>query len=142
MQIQVNRTRQGAESTLSEIYVDGQFICYGLEDAVRDVKEDGVTAIPAGIYALVLNRYGAMNGRYKKQFPALHHGMIEISNIPDSRMSISISATISAILPAAFWSATNISRTTTRTMCSESRPRPINAYIRCYGEPYPAMKPK
>lgn len=34
----VKRIRQGNNSTLSEIYVDNMLICYGLEDAVRELK--------------------------------------------------------------------------------------------------------
>ncbi|WP_140937602.1 DUF5675 family protein [Sphingobacterium lumbrici] len=83
MTIVVKRIRQGKESTLSECYLDGRFICYGLEDLVREVKIKGSTAIPAGRYKLRLNIYGGMNARYKRQFTNLHRGMIEISNIPD-----------------------------------------------------------
>ena len=79
----IKRIRQGNNSTLSEIYLNGVLICYGLEDAVRDVKIKGQTAIPAGRYRLAFNTYGAMNARYKRQFPELHQGMIEIKEIPN-----------------------------------------------------------
>ncbi|GGH06700.1 hypothetical protein FAZ19_03910 [Sphingobacterium alkalisoli] len=83
MTIVVKRIRQGKESTLSECYIDGRFICYGLEDSIREVKIKGSTAIPAGRYRLKLNTYGGMNARYKKRYPTLHRGMIEISDIPN-----------------------------------------------------------
>lgn len=79
----VKRIRQGNNSTLSEIYVDDLLVCYGLEDTVREVKIKGETAIPAGKYPLFLNTYGAMNARYKRRFPLLHQGMIEIKDIPN-----------------------------------------------------------
>lgn len=79
----VKRIRQGNNSTLSEIYVDDVLIGYGLEDAVRELKIKGETAIPAGLYPLALNTYGAMNARYKRKFPALHQGMVEIKEIPN-----------------------------------------------------------
>lgn len=79
----VQRIRQGKQSTLSHVYIDGEFVCYALEDAIRDVKIKGETAIPAGNYSLVLNTYGAMNARYKRRFPDLHQGMIEIKEIPN-----------------------------------------------------------
>lgn len=81
--VNVKRVKKGENSTLSEIYVDGEFFCYGLEDSVRDYKIKGSTAIPAGKYKLGLNTYGAMNARYKRLFPDLHKGMIEILAIPD-----------------------------------------------------------
>lgn len=83
MKLMVKRIRQGKNSTLSKIYVDGKFFCYGLEDLVREEKIKGSTAIPAGTYPLRLNTYGAMNARYKRRFPDMHRGMIEISNIPN-----------------------------------------------------------
>lgn len=79
----VQRIRQGKQSTLSHVYIDGEFVCYALEDAIRDVKIKGETAIPAGNYSLVLNTYGAMNARYKRLFPEFHKGMVEIEGIPN-----------------------------------------------------------
>lgn len=83
MELTLKRVRQGNNSTLSELYIDGRFQCYGLEDTVRDVKIKGRTAIPAGTYPLGLNRGGGMNTAYKKRFPDMHQGMIEIRTIPN-----------------------------------------------------------
>lgn len=83
MNLKLIRSKQGKESTLSEIYLDGQFVGYGLEDAIRETKIKGSTAIPAGKYRLGLNIYGAMNASYKRKFPKLHRGMIEILDIPN-----------------------------------------------------------
>lgn len=79
----VKRVKRGKNSTLSKIYLDGKLLCYGLEDSVRDIKVKGSTAIPTGRYKLGLNTYGAMNARYKRDYPAIHRGMIEIRNIPN-----------------------------------------------------------
>lgn len=83
MELTLKRFRQGNNSTLSELYIDGTFQCYGLEDTVRDVKIKGRTAIPAGTYKLGINRTGGMNTAYKKHFPDMHEGMIEIRAIPN-----------------------------------------------------------
>lgn len=83
LEIRVKRVRQGKNSTLSELYIGNTFICYGLEDSVREEKIKGSTAIPAGRYQLKFNRYGAMNGRYKRLFPEWHQGMIELTGIPN-----------------------------------------------------------
>ncbi|WP_367210783.1 DUF5675 family protein [Sphingobacterium sp. R2] len=83
MELTLKRFRQGNNSTLSELYIDGTFQCYGLEDTVRDVKIKGRTAIPAGTYKLGINRTGGMNTAYKKRFPNMHEGMIEIRAIPN-----------------------------------------------------------
>lgn len=83
MKIEVQRIKQGKNSTLSEIYIDGEFFGYGLEDSVREVKIKRATAIPQGVYKLGLNTYGAMNAKYKRKFPEIHQGMIEIKDIPN-----------------------------------------------------------
>jgi hypothetical protein len=41
-------------STSGQLYVDGKFECYTLEDKVRPVKIAGLTAIPAGTYDVVI----------------------------------------------------------------------------------------
>lgn len=81
--IKVLRTKQGKHSTLSEIYLNNQFACYGLENIPRPVKIRGETAIPAGLYPLGFNRDGAMNGRYYDDYPKMHQGMLEIRDIPN-----------------------------------------------------------
>ena len=83
MNLKLIRTKKGKESTLSELYLEGKFVGYGLEDAVRETKIKGSTAIPSGKYRLGFNTYGAMNARYRKRFPELHRGMIEILDIPN-----------------------------------------------------------
>lgn len=81
--IYVKRTKQGKNSTLSELYIDGEFICYVLEDSVRDEKILGSTAIPTGRYKLAFRRYGRMNGHYKRLFPDFHKGMIQLMDVPN-----------------------------------------------------------
>lgn len=86
MEVLLKRIRQGNNSTLSELYIDGTFQCYALENKVRDTKIKGRTAIPANTYRLGLNYWGAMNTNYKKRFPDLHQGMVEIRDIPNFSM--------------------------------------------------------
>lgn len=80
--LKVLRKQQGKNSTLSEIYLNNQLICYGLEDIPRTKKIPGSTSIPLGIYPLGFNKDGGMNGNYYDRFPKLHRGMIEITGIP------------------------------------------------------------
>lgn len=83
MILTLQRAGQGKNSTLSRLYIGGEFCCFGLEDLVREEKIRGSTAIPAGNYRLGLNTYGAMNARYKRRFPDIHQGMLEIMAIPN-----------------------------------------------------------
>lgn len=41
-------------TTIGVVMVDDRFLCWSLEDAIRDVKVAGETAIPAGRYRVAL----------------------------------------------------------------------------------------
>jgi len=79
MKIEVKRITKLPKVTLGELYVNGSFECYTLEDTVREVKGapvetwkiPHVTAIPAGTYNVVIS----MSTRFKKLLP-------EIQNVP------------------------------------------------------------
>ncbi|AIM36829.1 hypothetical protein KO02_09035 [Sphingobacterium sp. ML3W] len=81
--LKVVRIQQGKNSTLSEIYCNDVFVCYGLEDVPRKIKIPGSTCIPLGTYRLGINNDGGMNGNYYDRFPKLHQGMMEIQGIPN-----------------------------------------------------------
>ncbi|POY34717.1 hypothetical protein C3K47_18970 [Solitalea longa] len=81
--IELKRMAQGKSSTLSHLYVNGIFATYLLEDAIRKNKVPGKTCIPEGSYKLLLNTWGGMNLDYRKRYPEMHKGMIEISGIPN-----------------------------------------------------------
>jgi hypothetical protein len=75
MQIEVKRRQSMGRSTIGEMFVDGAWQCYTLEDVVREKpgvpvmnwKVKGETAIPAGTYKVVIN----MSTRFKKLMPLL-----------------------------------------------------------------------
>ena len=83
MESKIIRVAQGKESTLSQLYINGIFQCYLLEDKIREVKIPSQTAIPKGVFSLKLNTFGAKNVDYKKAFGKLHQGMIEIIGLPN-----------------------------------------------------------
>ena len=83
METKIIRVAQGKESTLSQLYINGVFQCYLLEDKIREVKIPSQTAIPRGTFELRLNTWGAKNAEYQKAFGKLHQGMIEISGLPN-----------------------------------------------------------
>lgn len=57
METKIIRVAQGKESTLSQLYINGIFQCYLLEDKIREVKIASQTAIPKGAFSLKLNTY-------------------------------------------------------------------------------------
>lgn len=83
METKIIRVAQGKQSTLSQLYINGVFQCYLLEDKIRTEKIKEHTAIPTGTYSLQLNTWGAKNVNYKKAFGKIHQGMIEITGLPN-----------------------------------------------------------
>jgi len=59
-----------------------EWICYTLEDEYRTIKWAEETRIPAGRYRLALRDYGDHHRRYRRKFPDIHMGMIEMLNVP------------------------------------------------------------
>ena len=50
MKVVVRRIAKKESYTIGRLFVDGQYVCDTLEDAVRDVKIKNHTAIPGGVY--------------------------------------------------------------------------------------------
>lgn len=54
MNLLLQRLPSDAHRTHGDLYVDGTWECYTLEDVVREVKIKGETAIPAGHYRVTM----------------------------------------------------------------------------------------
>lgn len=67
MKINVKRLHKTNNSTIGELYIDGKFECYTLEDVERDKKIDGKTAIPKGTYKVIINH----SNRFNRLLPLL-----------------------------------------------------------------------
>jgi hypothetical protein len=67
MNIIIIRKEFTAISTIGEMLLDGQHFYVTLEDAVRDEKISGMTAIPYGTYEVIINK----SMRFKKDMPLL-----------------------------------------------------------------------
>lgn len=82
--ILVHRYLSTAEATLSRIYVDGQFMAFGLEDAFQETKIKGQTRIPAGVYKVTLRTEGGTHARYLKRRDTrvFHEGMLWVRDVP------------------------------------------------------------
>jgi hypothetical protein len=67
MNLKLVRKTFTEQSTMGELSVNGKFECFTLEDKVRAVKIHGETAIPEGIYEVVIS----FSDKFKKQLPLL-----------------------------------------------------------------------
>ncbi len=79
MKLFVKRRFKGEHYTIGSLYVNGEYFCDTLEDTVRDKNNDGdlndlgeekvygETAIPVGLYRVVMNR----SPRFKRILPRL-----------------------------------------------------------------------
>ena len=67
MKLLLKRLHRTEHSTIGELYVDGKFECYTLEDKEREVKIKSETAIPKGTYIVGIT----LSNRFKKLLPIL-----------------------------------------------------------------------
>lgn len=75
MKLTLQRVKLGEDYTIGKLLVDGKFICYTLEDKVREEigvpveqwKVAGKTAIPKGTYSVTIT----MSNRFKIKLPLL-----------------------------------------------------------------------
>ena len=82
MDILVDRFVSNEDVTVSRVYVDGEFICHGLEDEYREHKVPGETRIPAGTYKIGMRRTGGFHNRYTQKFGHFHRGMLHVLDVP------------------------------------------------------------
>ena len=83
MLITVERIISNDNETLSTVFVNDKFVCFGLEDEFRLNKVIHETRIPAGEYDVTLRTVGGFNRRYTQKFPEFHCGMLWIRNVPN-----------------------------------------------------------
>ena len=67
MKITVKRLHRTNNSTIGELFIDGKFECYTLEDVEREVKIKSETAIAKGTYKVIINQ----SNRFKRLLPLL-----------------------------------------------------------------------
>lgn len=75
MNLLLERTPSGTTCTIGDLYIDGDWFCFMLEDIVREVegqpveswKVKGKTAIPAGTYRVQIT----YSNRFKRDLPLL-----------------------------------------------------------------------
>lgn len=82
MNLVIDRVKSDDDTTLSFIYLDEVFQCFGLENDYDEVKVVGSTRIPAGHYIVGVRNTGGFDSRYRNKFPDLHKGMLQVMDVP------------------------------------------------------------
>ena len=82
MKLLVERFTSDKDATISAIYLDNIFQCFGLEDEYREEKVASETRIPAGSYKVGLRTTGGFHARYEKKFSDIHQGMLHVQDVP------------------------------------------------------------
>ena len=75
MNLVLKRVHYGEDFTIGRLFYNGSFVCYTLEDKVREIKGEpvsnwkvmGQTAIPVGVYPVIIT----MSTRFKTRLPLL-----------------------------------------------------------------------
>lgn len=67
MELKLIRDTFTEDSTIGKLYIDGVYFSETLEDKVRDVKIQNITAIPYGKYEVIVN----FSNRFQMQMPLL-----------------------------------------------------------------------
>ena len=84
MYLEVKEIKKTADSSLSEIRIDGAFKCFILEDGEREEKIHGETRIPRGEYEIKFRSVGGHHEKYLKKFGSdFHKGMLELQDAPN-----------------------------------------------------------
>ena len=83
MKLKLVRISSQADSTNGVLYIDDEFACFTLEDEQREIKVQGETAIPLGIYQVEFRNVGGFHTKYAKRFSDIHEGMLELKDVPN-----------------------------------------------------------
>ena len=60
-----------------------RFLCYTLEDEMREEKIYSETRIPAGTYNIKLRNVGRLHEKYKTRFKGIHKGTLHLQAVPN-----------------------------------------------------------
>ncbi len=82
MKITIERFGYGKDSTLGRLLMDGNPVCFTIEDERRTVKVAGETCIPIGTFHVKLRTEGGLHAKYAERFRGLHEGMLWLDPVP------------------------------------------------------------
>uniref|UniRef100_UPI00403F0BB4 DUF5675 family protein n=1 Tax=Bernardetia sp. Wsw4-3y2 TaxID=3127471 RepID=UPI00403F0BB4 len=83
--IKLHRIQQTPKTTLGQISIEGiKKTWWTLEDTLRITKIKKETAIPTGVYEILLRKAGRIHQNYLAKFGAkFHKGTLHLQNVPN-----------------------------------------------------------
>jgi hypothetical protein len=82
MKLFVERFTSNKDATVSTIYLDDVFQCFGLEDEYREEKVALETLIPAGSYKGMTSHYRRFSCSIRKKFSDTHQEVLHVQKVP------------------------------------------------------------
>jgi len=83
MKLTLQRIQDNGTSTLGIMYLDGEFLCYTLEDTFRAEKVDGKTRVPAGEYVIATREVmSPLTEKYREQYDYFSYHL-ELQEVPN-----------------------------------------------------------
>ena len=71
-------------ATAGYMSINGQAVCFTLEDAFHVAKIAGDTRIPSGVYEIKLRNEGGLTQKYLEKYGSdFHQGMLWLQDVPD-----------------------------------------------------------
>ena len=82
MKLTIERFGFGRDSTLGRLLIDGNPVCFTIEDERRMAKVPGETCIPVGTFHVKLRTEGGLHAKYSERFRGTHEGMLHLQDVP------------------------------------------------------------
>ena len=84
MELLQQRMSQKGNSTYSVLYLDGEQLCFTIEDIHRDIKIENETRIPAGRYQIKFREVlSPKTKRYRELYPEWFTWHLELQDVPE-----------------------------------------------------------
>lgn len=83
MKIFVDRFTSDSSTTISRVFINGKYFCFGLEGKFPVEKIPGKARIPPRTYKVGVHSRGELHAHYSKKFPDIHKGMLHILDVPN-----------------------------------------------------------
>lgn len=83
LKLKIERVSKGQFDTLGKLSMNGEFVCFTLEDREQTPKVPNQSCIGKGIYKLALRKEGGLHATYSLKYRDMHKGVLWLLDVPD-----------------------------------------------------------